>query len=480
MGTLKKGLFLVGDILVFYAALATMIIVRYQNPSTLGLGFLVHFPPFTSILLIWGLAFYWNNLYEYRSFGNRAWLFRALFRSIVIGTMGSIMAFYLFPKFFEFTPRANLFLFAGIFLIFSYFWRMLALHFSKSGALNVIIIGDSPLTDDVAKYIEENKNSDYKIVEWIKIPTKEKLDSLAEIIHLKNAELVVMQHSISKDFSAVRSVYKLLPLEISVVSFSDFYESIFEKAPLKELEENWFIENISTRRPAYDMIKRAEDIFGALLVGAIFILPALLIAVLIRLSSKGPVIYTQDRTGKNGKKFTIYKFRKQSIVSSLVKKEGFSVNPSITDPSFAPSLSATTTNPVTLETVLRKDFHPTTKKNPFGNVLLTDIMDTPNRPAAAPSFNPDVYDEIDSAVKKQTQMLNPGIINTNKQLYGDLYDNYVQDNSMMQFYSTANTRVCNDANAYAQYLYGSMYSGKESTPEGAWMRVKDNVRYINY
>ena len=57
------------------------------------------------------------------------------------------------------------------------------------------------------------------------------------------------------------------------------------------------------------MIKRAEDIFGALLVGAIFILPALLIAVLIRLSSKGPVIYTQDRTGKNGKKFTIYKFR---------------------------------------------------------------------------------------------------------------------------------------------------------------------------
>ncbi len=309
MGTLKKGLFLVGDILVFYAALATMIILRYQNPSTLGLGFLVHFPPFTSILVIWGLAFYWNNLYEYRSFGNRAWLFRALFRSIVIGTMGSIMAFYLFPKFFEFTPRANLFLFAGIFLIFSYFWRMLALHFSKSGALNVIIIGDSPLTDDVAKYIEENKNSDYKIVEWIKIPTKEKLDSLAEIIHLKNAELVVMQHSISKDFSAVRSVYKLLPLEISVVSFSDFYESIFEKAPLKELEENWFIENISTRRPAYDMIKRAEDIFGALLVGAIFILPALLIAVLIRLSSKGPVIYTQDRTGKNGKKFTIYKFR---------------------------------------------------------------------------------------------------------------------------------------------------------------------------
>jgi hypothetical protein len=171
--------------------------------------------------------------------------------------------------------------------------------------------------------------------------------------------------------------------------------------------------------------------------------------------------------------YALYKLRKPN---AIYKKEGFSVSPSFPG---TLSPSAMTTNPVTLESVLRSDFHPTTKKNPFGNVLLTDIVDTPNRKAAAPSFNPDVYDEIDSAVKKQTQMLNPGIINTNKQLYGDLKDNYDLDNSMMRFYSTANTRVENDQGAYSQYLYGSMYSGKESTPEGAMMRVKDNYQWIN-
>lgn len=175
--------------------------------------------------------------------------------------------------------------------------------------------------------------------------------------------------------------------------------------------------------------------------------------------------------------FTLYKLRKQSLVSSLIKKEGFSVNPSIQPSALSPS--PMTTNPVTLETVLRSNFHPTTKKNPFGNVLLTDIADTPDRLAAAPSFNPDVYDEIDSAVKKQTQMLNPGIINTNKQLYGDLYQNYQNDNSMMRFYSTANTRITSDQGAYQNYLYGGMYSGKEDTPEGAMMRVKDNWQWIN-
>lgn len=172
--------------------------------------------------------------------------------------------------------------------------------------------------------------------------------------------------------------------------------------------------------------------------------------------------------------FTVYKFRKQVFVNSLIqnvgKKEGFS-NSIATD-------SKMTTNPVTLETVLRSNFHPTTKKNPFGNVLLTDIGDSPNRLAAAPSFNPDVYDEIDSAVKKQSQMLNPGIKNTNKQLYGDLKGNYDLDKSMMRFYSTANTRVENDQSSFSQYLYGDMYSGKESTPESAMMRVKDNYRYI--
>jgi len=174
--------------------------------------------------------------------------------------------------------------------------------------------------------------------------------------------------------------------------------------------------------------------------------------------------------------FTLYRLRKQKLVSSLIKKEGFSVNSSM-QPS-AVSQNQMTTNPVTLETLLRSNFHPTTKKNPFGNVLLTDIMDTPNRPAAAPSFNPDVYDDIDSAVKKQTQMLYPGIINTTKQLYGDLKDNYDLDNSMMRFYSTANTRVCNDQGAYGEWLYGNMPSGKSSGPDGAFARVQDNYRYI--
>ena len=159
-------------------------------------------------------------------------------------------------------------------------------------------------------------------------------------------------------------------------------------------------------------------------------------------------------------------FSNQDLTQNKNNKQGKKITP-----------TSFTTNPITLESVLRSEFHPTTKQNPFGNVLLTDIMDDPERKAAAPSFNPDVYEDITSAVKKQTQMLNPTINSTNKQLYGDLKDNYDLDNSMMRFYSTANSRVTNDQGSFGTFLYGNMPSAKEDTPEGNLQRYKDNYRY---
>jgi hypothetical protein len=133
-----------------------------------------------------------------------------------------------------------------------------------------------------------------------------------------------------------------------------------------------------------------------------------------------------------------------------------------------------------LKELLNDGYYKTNKKNPFGNVLLTEISSNPERPFAPPAFNPEVYDEINNSVKKQTQMLNPTIDGTNKQIYGDLYENYNLDNSMMRFYSTANTRVANDQGAYAQWLYGNMPSAKEDNIEGNIQRVKDNLRYNLY
>jgi hypothetical protein len=176
--------------------------------------------------------------------------------------------------------------------------------------------------------------------------------------------------------------------------------------------------------------------------------------------------------------FVLFKMRKQKITKNMLN-EGFSLQGNDVTGMFDKN-NASYVNPETLDSVLKSEFKDGTKKNPFSNVLLTQIGDDPNRKAAPPSFNVDVDEDITKNVKRAVQMMNPGIKNTNKQLYGDLWQEFELDQSNRAFFSTANTRVTNDQGAYSQYLYGTMPSAKESTPEGAFARVQDNYRYTLY
>ncbi len=133
-------------------------------------------------------------------------------------------------------------------------------------------------------------------------------------------------------------------------------------------------------------------------------------------------------------------------------------------------------NPITLDSMLKTEFSNTNKNNPMSNVLLTDIGDHPDKKAAPPAFNEFVSKDIDNATKQAVQMLNPGIDNTSKQLYGDdIIENINFDNSMRAFYSTPNSKVANDQTAFAQYLYGDMPSCKTGD---AFACTQDNLRYI--
>jgi hypothetical protein len=171
--------------------------------------------------------------------------------------------------------------------------------------------------------------------------------------------------------------------------------------------------------------------------------------------------------------YILFSIRKEKLTKNNIEKftinndEGININ--------------NNENVVSLDAVLNNEFKEGTRKNPFSNVLLTEINDDPERKAAPPSFNPDVDQDITKNVKKAVQMLNPDIKNTNKQLFGDLYQQFELDNCLRVFNSTPNSKITNDQGAYSEYLYNNLkYSGKESTPEGAFARVQDNLRYINY
>ena len=173
--------------------------------------------------------------------------------------------------------------------------------------------------------------------------------------------------------------------------------------------------------------------------------------------------------------FILFKMNKDKLT-----KESFTNNDTNNDRKPQNPKSQYITNPVTLDLVLKTEFKEGNKKNPFSNVLLTQIEDDPDRKPAPPAFNVDVDENITTNVKKAVQQMNPGIKNTDKQLYGDLWENFQLDQSNRVFNSTPNTRVTNDQSAYAKYLYGNMPSAKGSTMEDNLQREKDNYRYTLY
>ena len=75
------------------------------------------------------------------------------------------------------------------------------------------------------------------------------------------------------------------------------------------MQENIIIK----KKPIYTFIKRFGDIIGSLLIIILFSWLYLILAILVKCTSEGPVIYKSQRVGKNGKLFTFYKFRSMRV-----------------------------------------------------------------------------------------------------------------------------------------------------------------------
>ena len=308
MTTLKKILLLFSDLAFLYLALSITLLIRY-SPADFGARFNDHFLPFLLIIPIWLLIFYLSDLYRFRDFPKITIFLKKIFLAVFISGIIAVIVFYLFGDFFKLTPKTNLFIFAGIFLILDTSWRLLLGKLFARNALKAIVIGSSPLIDEIIDYLKANPEIGYQVVKRIEDDQNFDFEKLTKEIITKDIQLIIIQPSLAKKFSTLNAIYRLLPLEISIINAWNFYEILFNKTPITELNEEWFIANIAVRRPIYDFLKRSIDLILTACLAAILLIPSLIIAFLIKVSSAGPAIYKQERIGKNSESFILYKFR---------------------------------------------------------------------------------------------------------------------------------------------------------------------------
>ncbi|NLK28762.1 MAG: undecaprenyl-phosphate glucose phosphotransferase [Clostridiales bacterium] len=86
------------------------------------------------------------------------------------------------------------------------------------------------------------------------------------------------------------------------------------------------IRNVPLSNTYNRVIKRVIDIIGAIIALIIFSLPMLVVAIIIKLTSEGPIIFSQIRIGKNNREFKMYKFRSMEIQNERDEKKAWTTS----------------------------------------------------------------------------------------------------------------------------------------------------------
>ncbi|ACM59224.1 Undecaprenyl-phosphate glucose phosphotransferase [Caldicellulosiruptor bescii] len=179
---------------------------------------------------------------------------------------------------------------------------------------NILIIGESDLSKNLIHKIQSSPYVEYNMIGIIDDYSK---SALAKISELEN---VIKMHHVDEIIIALRlEEYKKLPSIINICEkygirtyiIPDYLRYIPSKAQIEEFEG---IPLINIRYSPLDewtnrFIKRSFDIVVSL-IGLILCFPLfIIIAILIKLTSKGPILFTQERVGYNRRVFKMHKFR---------------------------------------------------------------------------------------------------------------------------------------------------------------------------
>jgi sugar transferase (PEP-CTERM system associated) len=185
----------------------------------------------------------------------------------------------------------------------------------------LLLVGASPLLEDIAKHIEEHPESGLEVVGYV--TDRERagtamaggkvlgpVTSLREIVQTTNADRVVVGMT---ERRARMPVSELLELRFAghiIEEAASTYEQVCGRVCLKELRPSQLIYSgeLGPRRTSMFYQTAMNLILAA--VGIVVATPIILLTALaVRLTSAGPVLYRQVRVGMDGIPFTLYKFR---------------------------------------------------------------------------------------------------------------------------------------------------------------------------
>jgi exopolysaccharide biosynthesis polyprenyl glycosylphosphotransferase len=312
----KKFVLFGGDIIALYFSLYLTLTIRYWGHYTAN-TWSSHFWPFTIIFVLWLLIFYISDLYNLNLAVNNLKFYQVSGRTLIIAGLVSVAFFYLLPQI-GIAPKRNLFIYIVVFTIWFYLWRnfynwSLKSYLPKN---NIGIVGYNNLVAEIVNKFKHNPHLGYNISFIVDdknlggVLEIKPISELDNLIQQNNLDTIILSHDPHQSENLRTILFNCLRYKINYVSLPNFYEAVTGKIPLDTINQMWFLENLNENNKIwFDRVKLIYDFVLALII-FIFTLPFwLIIAVIIKFESRGPVFIIMERLGKNNRIFKLIKFR---------------------------------------------------------------------------------------------------------------------------------------------------------------------------
>lgn len=137
-------------------------------------------------------------------------------------------------------------------------------------------------------------------------------NNLIKTIKLAHWQTVIVDPSHEPQKDETSELVNLRLAGTPVLSLADFYEKYWYMVPVQDIGDDWFLRSQGFSMLENPISRRIKRILDVTLSLALLIISApliLLCGTLIKLTSRGPVLFTQTRVGLRGKHFVIYKLR---------------------------------------------------------------------------------------------------------------------------------------------------------------------------